>query len=190
MSEDGLLPIGHFARLTGLTVHTLRADAGQILTRHRRSVQRQVEHLHAQLSDVDRFLEKGLPMPQPVSGVRPVQIKLAVTDEDATIDFYTKAFDLEYQVTRRTKDEDIPGFVFGEYGQDSFFLVHFLNDPQDYDRPGPSTIGLLVPDLDESHRRAIQAGGVELVAPKSPEGMPRCSAVRDPSGNWVWLYQA
>jgi YhhN family len=22
------------------------------------------------------------------------------------------------------------------------------------------------------------------------EGMPRCSAVRDPSGNWIWLYQA
>jgi hypothetical protein len=27
------------------------------------------------------------------------------------------------------------------------------------------------------------------MAPHKPEGMPRCSAVRDPSGNWIWLYQ-
>jgi hypothetical protein len=29
----------------------------------------------------------------------------------------------------------------------------------------------------------------QFVAPHSPEGIPACSAVGDPSGNWVWLYQ-
>jgi predicted enzyme related to lactoylglutathione lyase len=57
------------------------------------------------------------------------------------------------------------------------------------DRPGAtSTLGLLVDDLEAAHARAVAAGGTELVAPQSPEGMPACSAVGDPSGNWVWLY--
>jgi len=34
------------------------------------------------------------------------------------------------------------------------------------------------------------AGATGVVAPHDPEGMPRCSAVRGPSGNWIWLYQA
>ena len=56
------------------------------------------------------------------------------------------------------------------------------------DRPGPSTFGLLVPDLDLAHRNAVEAGATEAVAPNGAEGMPRNSAVKDPSGNWVWLY--
>jgi DNA-binding transcriptional MerR regulator len=38
--------------------------------------------------------------------------------------------------------------------------------------------------------RIRDAGAAEVVAPHEAEGMPRCSAVRDPSGNWIWLYQA
>jgi predicted enzyme related to lactoylglutathione lyase len=129
-------------------------------------------------------------MSEPTFAVRPVQIKLAVTDEAAAVAFYTRAFGLQYQVTRRAGAESFSSFMFGQPGQDGFFLLHLLNDPQDYDRPGTTTFGLLVPDLDAAHRRAVEAGGVEVVPPNSPEGMPRCSAVRDPSGNWVWLYQA
>jgi catechol 2,3-dioxygenase-like lactoylglutathione lyase family enzyme len=52
------------------------------------------------------------------------------------------------------------------------------------------TFGLLVDDLDDRHRRALTAGATELVAPRVADGMPRHCAVRDPSGNWIWLYQA
>jgi predicted enzyme related to lactoylglutathione lyase len=93
------------------------------------------------------------------------------------------------KVTRRTEDEDHSSFVFGTYGQDGFFLIHLQDDPGEVDRLGPSTFGLLVDDLETVHARAIGAGGTEVVSPRSPEGMPRASAIRDPSGNWVWLYQ-
>ncbi|MBR7834229.1 hypothetical protein KDL01_13220 [Actinospica durhamensis] len=36
---------------------------------------------------------------------------------------------------------------------------------------------------------SVQIGGTELVAPRDAQGMPHNSAVKDPSGNWNWLYQ-
>lgn len=43
--------------------------------------------------------------------------------------------------------------------------------------------------LDVSHASAVAAGTTEVAPPRDLEGMPRCSAVKDPSGNWIWLYQ-
>jgi DNA-binding transcriptional MerR regulator len=161
----------------------------QTLNRHRQRLERRRGRLAAQITDVDRFLEEGLTMAPDKPGCRPVQIKIAVEDMTASIAFYREAFGFRYDVTRRTEDEDHSSFVFGTYGQDDFFLIHLLDDTGEVDRPGPSTLGLLVDDLAAVHARAIAAGGTEVVSPRSPEGMPRCSAVRDPSGNWVWLYQ-
>jgi predicted enzyme related to lactoylglutathione lyase len=92
-------------------------------------------------------------------------------------------------VTRRTEDEEYSSFVFGKYGENDFFLLHLLADPAQADRLGPTTFGLLVEDLAESHARALAAGATEIAPPHDAEGMPRCSAVKDPSGNWIWLYQ-
>lgn len=125
-----------------------------------------------------------------VAGCRPVQIKLAVDDTDEAIGFYREAFGFRYDLTRRTQDADYSSFVFGTYGQDGFFLLHLKSDPSDADRPGPTTFGLSVEDLDEFHARALAAGGTEVAPPHNPEGMPRCSAVKDPSGKWIWLCQA
>jgi predicted enzyme related to lactoylglutathione lyase len=80
--------------------------------------------------------------------------------------------------------------VFGAYRRDDFFLMQVIAGQDRIDLPGPSTFGLLAEDLDSYHARAIDAGATETVAPHDAEGMPRCSAVRDPSGNWIWLYQA
>jgi len=79
--------------------------------------------------------------------------------------------------------------VFGKYGDNDFFLLHLIDDRSDADRPGTTTFGLLVEDLDASHARAIAAGATEMTAPHDAQGMPRCSAVTDPSKNWIWLYQ-
>lgn len=160
-----------------------------VLTRHRRRLERQHSVLTARIDDVGRFTERGITMPAFPSGCRPVQIKIAVQDTQASIAFYQQAFGLCYDVTRRTTDEDFSGFLFGEYGRDSFFLLHLIDDQAHTDLPGPSTFGLSVEDLDAFHTRAVAAGATEVVAPQDPEGMPRCSAVRDPSGNWIWLYQ-
>lgn len=128
-------------------------------------------------------------MATPLTDCRPVQIKLAVHDREEAIAFYRDAFAMRYQVTRRTEDEEHSSFLFGDYGETGFFLIHLIDEHADTDRPGTSTIGLLVDDLDARHAAALAAGGTEAVAPHSPQGMPRCSAIKDPRGNWIWLYQ-
>ena len=129
-------------------------------------------------------------MPALQADCRPAQIKLAVDDVDASVAFYVNAFGFRYDVARRTEQADYSAFVFGSYGQQDFSLLHLITGQDRMDLPGQSTFGLLVDDLDACHARALDAGGREAVAPRAAEGMPRSSAVRDLSGNWIWLYQA
>ncbi|MDR2998692.1 MAG: MerR family transcriptional regulator [Microbacterium sp.] len=233
--------VGTFARLSGLSVHTLRhydeigllvpervdADTGyryytrtqlprarriaslrwidmglddirlvldvparaeDVLVAHRARLERQHSRLSAALGDVDRFLAGELPDYEPPVVARPVQIKLLVSDRDAAAGFYADAFGFRATVTQRTDEGDFDGFVFGEYGQPDFFLIH-LQTAEHLGAAGPATIGLLVPDLEAAHRRALAAGAGEVGGPHEVQGMPRCSAVRDPDGNVVFLYQ-
>jgi DNA-binding transcriptional MerR regulator len=163
--------------------------ARDVLAAHRRRLERRRDLLTAQIGDVNRFQLKGTAMPAPLTGTRPAQIKIAVDDVATSRAFYQDAFGMRYDVIRRTEDEDYSSFMFGEYGQDGFFLLVLVDDADRLDRPGPSTFGLLVDDLATTHARALAAGGTELVAPRDAQGMPRNSAVKDPSGNWIWLYQ-
>jgi predicted enzyme related to lactoylglutathione lyase len=131
-------------------------------------------------------------MPVAITACRPVQIKIAVDNAEEAAVFYRDALGARWEVIRRTEDDgDVRSLVFGECGRDDFFLLVLVDrDDDDPDRPrGASTFGFMVDQLDAAHRRALSAGGTELLAPRSPEGMPRCSAVGDPSGNWIWLYQ-
>ena len=159
----------------------------RILRQHRDRLRLQQNRVSDQVAQVDRFIERGLTM-STTTNARPVQLKLAVDDVDAAVTFYQQAFGFHYDVTRRTGEEEFSGFVFGNYGDPDFFLVH-LHCPEDYDRVGPSNFGLLVEDLDAALARAVDAGAVQVVPVQDPEGMPRCCAVKDPSGNWIWLYQ-
>jgi len=181
-------------RSTGLSV----ADTGlvldqperaeEVLAAHRSRLEREHSRTGASLRDAERFAADGVPDGAAPSAPRPVQIKLLVSDEDAAAAFYIDAFGFDYEVTQRTADEDFSGFMFGRYGEPDFFLVHL----QTADYPGaagPATIGLLVDDLDAAHRRALDAGAAVVLAPHESEGMPRASAVKDPDGNVVWLYQ-
>lgn len=246
MRNDELVPIGHFARLSGLSIHALRHydDVGlltpadvdpvsgyrryrreqvrlarlirslrwidlpveeirsvlattdtdavrAVLDRHRSRLEHRHDLLTAQLGDLDRFTKEGLDMTTTAqTGARPVQLKIAVDDLTTAVAFYEEAFGFRYDVTRRTEDGNYSSFMFSTYGQDGFFLLHLLDDPDDTDRPGPTTFGLLVDDLNADHARAVKAGATEVVPPREAEGMPRSSAVKDPSGNWIWLYQA
>lgn len=160
-----------------------------ILTGHRKRLERQLDVLTARLGDIDRYVEEGITVSTPGTGVRPVQLKIAVDDAAKAAEFYTTAFDMRYEVTRRAGDDEYSSFIIGQPGTDGFFLIHLLDDRTDTDRLGPATFGLLVPDLDAYHARAVEAGGTEVVAPRDSVGMPRNSAVKDPSGNWIWLYQ-
>lgn len=244
MDDVELMTIGRFARLTGLSVGTLRhydevgllppasVDPGSgyrryrrdqvrrarqiemlrcdglpiedirqiiddqtgdlahgVLTQHRRRLERQRDLLTAHIHAADRLLQEGITMPALQAVSRPVQIKVAVDDVEASVAFYAKAFGFRYDVVRRTDQEDFSAFVFGTYRQDDFFLLHLIAGQDRMDLPGPSTFGLLVDDLDACHARAVDAGATEVVTPHEVQGMPRCSAVRDPDRNWIWLYQ-
>jgi DNA-binding transcriptional MerR regulator len=168
----------------------LSTDAHQVLTRHQARLQRDRDHMTRQLASIHQHLEEGIIMPIPLSGLAPVQIKIAVQDVEAARSFYSAAFGLEEQTVRHTDDADYTAFQFGTYGQPGFFLIHLLpSDEPDFDRPGPSTFGLLIDELDTVHAMAVSVGATELLAPKDAEGMPRHSAIRDPSGNCIWLYQ-
>ena len=166
-----------------------RSDsARQVLRDHRRRLELEQGRLSANVAEVDHYLEKGITM-SPVTNAFPVQIKLSVEDVDAAIAFSQSAFGFHYDVTRRTEEEEFSGFVFGKYGSGNFFLIHLLGPDCGMDRLGPTNFGLLVDDLDEAHARALANGATEVVSQQSPEGMPRCSAVKDPDNNWIWLYQ-
>jgi DNA-binding transcriptional MerR regulator len=170
--QEDLIPIGRFARLSGLTVHTLRhyddvglltpADvdpdtgyrryrrsqlatarliaslrwvdlpvdrvrvllqsdvdpdtASQILTEHRRRLERDRRLTDDRLRDTRRFIERGLVMPKIATQVRPCQIKLGVHDVEKAAAFYSSAFGMRYDIIRRTGDEEIYGLMLGEYG--------------------------------------------------------------------------
>jgi DNA-binding transcriptional MerR regulator len=245
VDDDELMTIGRFARLTGLSVGTLRhydevgllvpasvdpasgyrryrrdqagrarrirmlrcnnlpieeirqliddetgTVARDVLTGHLRRLERERDLLTARIRDAERLIEEGIPMTEVQAVCRPVQIKIAVEDVDAAVEFYVKAFGFSYDVVRRTEHADYSAFMFGTYGQQDFFLLHLVANQEHMDIPGRSTFGLSVDDLDERHGHAIASGATEVVPPHENEGMPRCSAVRDPSGNWIWLYQA
>ena len=183
---DGL-PIEEIRRVIDDLAGTVTRD---VLTRHRHRLERQRDLLTAQIRDAGRFVKEGITMPELPVGARPSQIKIAVDDIDAAAAFYAKAFGFRSEVVRRTDQVDYSAFMFGTYGREGFFLMHLIAGQDRMDLPGPSTFGLLVDDLDAYHARAVEAGAAKTVAPHDAQGMPRCSAVRDPSGNWIWLYQA
>ena len=124
-------------------------------------------------------------MPVAQTGCRPVQIMVPAGELASSVVFYQEAFGLDYKVARRTQHHESQAFVFGQYGQDDFFLLWLLDDPARADRPGPANFSFLVDDVDKVHARALAAGATEVAPPRDLEGMPRSSRVQDLSGNWV-----
>jgi DNA-binding transcriptional MerR regulator len=167
------------------------ALATAALQRHRDRLQRASIRIAQQLETINRYIVERTFMANMITAPTPVLLKVAVDDIGAAREFYRAAFDLKEQVARHTDDADFSGYIFGEYGQPGFFLIFLTQkDWNELDRPGPSTFGLLVPDLDAAHARALRAGAVEAFPPRDAQGMPRHSAVKDPSGNWIGLNQA
>lgn len=159
-----------------------------VLAAHAARLTRDRDYLDQQISQLNGYAGERIPVPTIATTTVPVQIKIGVRDKARARTFYDTAFDLAESVIRHTDDADFTGYQFGTYGQPGFVLL-VLADTTSYDHPARSTFGFAVTDLDATHRRALQAGGTEAVPVSTPEGMPRNSAVTDPDGNWIWLYQ-
>lgn len=165
------------------------AGATGVLVAHLQQLARTRDLIERQLATLDNHLTKGIPVPQPITGVAPVQIKLTTLDLPRSRQFYREAFGMNEQIVRHTDDADFPGYQFGSYAQPDFFLLNLV-DSNDFDAPGVSTFGLLVADLEQVHAAALTAGATEAVPVHEAAGMPASSAVKDPDGNWIWLYQS
>ncbi len=243
MNEGGLLNIGAFAMLTGLSIDALRhydeigllrpaeVDAATSYRRYRleqvpaakriralRAVDLPIDEIRAvvdaddegtraalrahrarlgersraladTIETLEDYIENGVPMKQTTPPCRVAEINLGVDDVDAARRFYEATFGLEF-----TEDRHEDGFVhllaaFGSWPSDEFFLLNIIDGADDPYRAGRANFGLLVDDLDAVHKRAIAAGGTEMIAPRDMVGMPRSSTVIDPSSNLVNLYQ-
>lgn len=53
--------------------------------------------------------------------------------------------------------------------------------------PMPGAIHIYVPDVDQTHQRALESGGQALHEPMEMDYGERASAVRDPSGNHWYI---
>ena len=51
----------------------------------------------------------------------------------------------------------------------------------------PSWLHVYVPEVDETYRRALNAGGSSVAEPSESDGIDRRAGVKDPTGNTWWL---
>jgi len=157
-----------------------------VLPRHRRQLLDQAQVLTQMARTADRYIEHGVAMPD-LKTPRICQVTINVTDLAEAITFYQAAFGATY-------NEDISSFQFGTWPSDDFFLLTVAHTPNKHGEhrgpTGTSRFGLLVSDVDEAHRRALDAGATEYYPPVDKPWKPRSSCVIDPSGNWIDLAQA
>jgi DNA-binding transcriptional MerR regulator len=160
--------------------------ARTVLAAHRRRLLDRADVLAKLASLVDHYIEQGVSMPD-LKTPRICQVTINVTDLAAAIAFYQAAFGATF-------NEDISSFQFGIWPSDDFFLLTVAHGPNRHGQhrgpTGTSRFALLVSDVDEAHRRAIEAGATEYFPPQDRPWKPRSSCVIDPSGNWVDLTQA
>jgi len=183
-------------RAVDLPIDEIRAvaDADDERTRavmraHRARLGERSRALADTIETLDEYIENGVPMKQTTPPCRVAEINLGVDDVDAARRFYEATFGLEF-----TEDRHEDGFVhllaaFGSWPSDEFFLLNIHDGANDPYRAGRANFGFLVDDLDAVHKRAIAAGGTEMIAPRDMVGMPRSSTVIDPGNNLVNLYQ-
>ena len=148
-----------------------------VLIRHHRRLSERAHSLERMIERSHTYLGRGVP-PRPAAEPRPVQIMLAVQHRERLVDFYRTVFGWEF-------DEDISSFTLGAYHTASFFIITIEN----WNGGSPTCYGLLVDDVDVTHRRAIEAGATEIGEPADYAWKPRSSVVDDVSGNRIQLTQ-
>lgn len=157
-----------------------------VLRRHRERLMERADALAQMIRVVDHYIEHGVAMPE-LKAPRIVQVTINVTDLAEAITFYQAAFEATY-------NEEVSSFIFGRWPSDEFFLLTAVHGPSQHgEQHGPagtSRFGLLVSDVDQAHRRALDAGATEYYPPMDKPWKPRSSCVIDPSGNWIDLYQS
>ncbi len=152
-----------------------------LLRGHRARLVERAHALSQMVREVDRYIDEGAGMPA-VKGSRIVQSTISATDRAELISFYQEAFDATF-------NEEIGSFQFGTWPSEEFFLLTISDEDVHPGPVGPARFGLVVEDLEVTHRRALAAGAAEVYPPVDRPWKPRSSCVADPSGNHIDLYQ-
>jgi DNA-binding transcriptional MerR regulator/catechol 2,3-dioxygenase-like lactoylglutathione lyase family enzyme len=161
-----------------------------VLSDHRSRLVERHQALAATLDVLDDYIENGVHMTRTTqTACRIVEINLGADDVAKARTFYESVFGVEF-----TEDTHGDGFAhllasFGSWPSDEFFLLNISDATDDPYRAGRANFGFLVDDLDAVHARAVASGGTEISAPREMSGMPRASAIVDPGGNLINLYQ-
>ena len=124
----------------------------------------------------------------------PIVPYLSVSDADAALDFYRRAFGAQEKLRVPGKDRKImhAEVVIGRG------LVMLTDSAPDlgFAAPAPAAsvpVGIMVQwpeaaDIDRLHDQAVAAGGTSETAPRDEPWGARYAAVRDPFGHRWWLF--
>lgn len=122
-------------------------------------------------------------VPSGYRGIEQIGIRLEVRELEAHRQFYSTALGL-------IEAESSKGAAF-RAGESMVFLEEGDSAPADASVHGAGWryITFQVFKVDVEHRRVIQNGGREAMAPETMGTTARFSMVRDPDGNWIELSQ-
>lgn len=121
--------------------------------------------------------------PYKPQGYSSVSAYVVADGAQRVIDFLREAFD-----AAQTRRYDMPdgSIVHAEVQIDD--TVVMIADGGGDNPAFPVWLHVYVPDVDESYRRALDAGGVAVDEPKQRAGDPdRRAGVKDPAGNTWWI---
>jgi predicted enzyme related to lactoylglutathione lyase len=160
----------------------------EALSEHRDQLVARSRQVTDMIETLNSYIEKGVLVVESVA-CRLVEVNIGVDDLDAARRFYEAVFGVAL-TEERHGDGPVHLFAaFGAWPSSEFFLLNLSHAERDPYRAGRANFGFLVEDLDATHKRATAAGGTEISAPHDEPGMPRTSAVVDPSKNLIHLYQ-
>jgi DNA-binding transcriptional MerR regulator len=160
----------------------------RILSSHRDDLVAKSREVTDRIAVLNDYIEKGIRMPESVS-CRIVEVNIGVEDLDDARRFYEAVFGVTLTEERHGDGPAHLFATFGSWPSSEFFLLNLSDAERDPYRAGRANFGFLVDDLDAAHKRGLAAGGTEISAPHDEPGMPRTSAIVDPSNNLFHLYQ-
>ncbi len=162
--------------------------ARRILSSHRDQLIARSREVTDMIAVLNNYIEKGIQMPGSVA-CRIVEVNIGVENLDDARRFYEAVFGVTLAEERHGDGPAHLFATFGSWPSSEFFLLNLSDAQRDPYRAGRANFGFLVDDLDAAHKRGLTAGGTEISAPHDEPGMPRTSAIVDPSNNLIHLYQ-
>jgi len=118
---------------------------------------------------------------------RLVTVVLSVSDLERSAAFYAEAFGLDLHASDHAGDDEWTRGAHAAISWTDGAFVHFALSAARPDRATRNAqVAFGVTDLDDAHRRAVDAGA-EVLHPPRPQPWGRSARYRDPDGNVVEL---